>query len=165
MKKIYLILLTAFITLDAKSQSLERQVIGSAGLFAENSSASLSFTVGEVVTESAVTSSVVLTQGFQQVNDDELIGIFEPLPESVTLLLYPNPTTEYLTVRSELYKKGIDELSYTIIDTQGRLVLSGKIPSGMAQIDVTNLASSSYTILFRSIDGHYMKHEHFIKVI
>lgn len=165
MRRTYLLFLCFLFSAQTQSQSLDRQVIGSAGLAVQSSTTGLSFTVGEAVTESAVTSSVVLTQGFQQVDDDELIGIFEPLPEGISLLIYPNPTSKYLTIRCNLYQNGIDELSYTIIDMHGRKVMVGVIPSGIAQLDVTNLASSSYTILFRSGDGRYMKQERFIKAI
>ena len=50
----------------SRAQSLDRQVLGAAGNYASASWGALSSTAGEGVINTSVTSSLVITQGFQQ---------------------------------------------------------------------------------------------------
>ncbi len=55
--------------------------------------------------------------------------------------IYPNPAQNYITLQLD----GNVLLGYTIIDLQGRTVLSGK-SSTNSQIDITSIASGTYLI-------------------
>lgn len=78
-------------------------VFGTAGIFLENStdSISLSFTMGEMMTQTAITQNgtLVLTQGFQQPEQFELVGIFVPPELTVDYQVFPNPTAGQLTLK------------------------------------------------------------------
>ena len=65
MKKLYL-LLFIFVTAGGFSQSLSPAVISAAGDYSTGASASLSWTLGELATETLNNGSYILTQGFQQ---------------------------------------------------------------------------------------------------
>ena len=54
--------------LTCAAQDIERDVVSSSGDYYSNSSAQLSVSIGEIVTETTTSSNNVLTQGFQQTN-------------------------------------------------------------------------------------------------
>lgn len=90
---VVIILFTASISIQA--QQLE--VAAAAGDFCENSSGSLSWTLGEVAIETLVGANLILTQGFQQskltvttIDDMQLLGI--------ELSVFPNPTNSHLFI-------------------------------------------------------------------
>ncbi|MBN2174518.1 MAG: hypothetical protein JW731_10310, partial [Bacteroidales bacterium] len=66
MKKIAHILLLSAFPFFAFAQSVSPEVIASAGDYFENSTGSLSWTLGEVMNETFSNGSNILTQGFQQ---------------------------------------------------------------------------------------------------
>ena len=140
---------------QAKAQSLSRQVIGSAGMAVQNSTAGLSFTVGEVVTASAINSSVHLTQGFQQAEPEDFVGIVQLDNTSVKAVVFPNPTIKELKINSDLAKEGINTLSYQILDLTGKLVLQGTINSNNSKINVDNLAAAAYMLKLSSSNGKF----------
>lgn len=101
----YLQLVLCFITVTLLpdqlfAQSLERQVISSFG--AEHTSPSLSLysTAGETITETAITGSFHLTQGYQQPTQKELSVAKKVMP-LVKYTLYPNPANDRITLRLE----------------------------------------------------------------
>lgn len=51
---------------NANSQSIERQILASAGNYIEVGNKSYSYTVGEVAIETFSSATIVLTQGFHQ---------------------------------------------------------------------------------------------------
>jgi len=66
MKKIHIILWLLFAPFILFSQSLPREVIAADGDFLKNSTGSMSFTLGEAVITTFESSTIHLTQGFQQ---------------------------------------------------------------------------------------------------
>ena len=67
MKKTILIFMCLLmVTGNAFCQSVERSVVAGAGDYFEGTTASLSWTLGEIATETLENGNVVLTQGFQQ---------------------------------------------------------------------------------------------------
>jgi hypothetical protein len=82
----------------------------------------------------------VVTQGFQQ-------GTLKAGPVSITRVkdqkihVYPNPVKHELTIESD--NAPVD---YKIIDVTGHLLLSGKIESTQATIDVSALPEGTYLL-------------------
>ncbi|MBN2174991.1 MAG: hypothetical protein JW731_12730 [Bacteroidales bacterium] len=75
MKKIKALLLVLLIPVFVISQSVSPQVVSSAGDFFEGTNVSLSWTLGEIATETLSNGNVILTQGFQQPFSVILAGI------------------------------------------------------------------------------------------
>ena len=57
------------------SQSISQNVVATSGDYFENANASVSLTLGEVVTETFSTGNVILTQGFQQALSITITGV------------------------------------------------------------------------------------------
>ena len=114
------ILFLLFIPLLALPQSQHLNVIASGGGYESNSSAnlSLSYTVGEPVTETFAPSgsSIVLTQGFQQ-SMFEPVGIEAP-KLNLNITAYPNPTASRVVI--ELRSSRERTISLQLFNMQGK---------------------------------------------
>jgi hypothetical protein len=87
----FILLVFVFIVQYASAQQLERQVISSLGSSTSSGALQLDFTVGESFVNAQQTSSLVLTEGYQQVSDEITLSsasVINPLKAR----LYPNPT-------------------------------------------------------------------------
>lgn len=122
----------------------ELEIIGSAGTEATSSSASISYTVGELVVETGTSSSSVLTQGYQQ-------GFLTPVaidevPAELAISLYPNPTSEFLILESANLNK-FDQI--TMYDINGKLLWSENGNSQVEnrlRVDFTPYAAGNYIL-------------------
>lgn len=145
---IALLLLPAAIA--ASAQSLERHVIGSGGAFFSDASAgSLSFTVGEAATATLVSANNVLTQGFQQPVESDIITAIAPTPDA-GLHLYPNPAHEQLVC----YDAHGRALSFIVRDAAGRVVVVERSSfAGEHRFDVAELAYGPYWLAVQDAHG------------
>ena len=75
MKKIFHLILISIIPGLLTGQSISPSVIASAGNYHEGTTASLSWTLGEIATETYTAGNVILTQGFQQPISISITGI------------------------------------------------------------------------------------------
>ena len=146
MKKIILLCFCFTIGSMVNAQSLERMVIGSAGLAVQNTNAGLSYTVGETATQSAN----LLTQGFQQPKIKTNTGTIELDNLKTKAMVFPNPTVDILNIKSNLPLEGIQTLDYQVFDMYGKVVLSGNIAANGGVLDVSFLASASYVLTLTS---------------
>ena len=127
------------------SQNLDHFVVGTDGGYAGNNQFSLSYTIGEVVTEFGVNSAnnVHLTQGFQQSYisivsvDDHFIDI--------EINVYPNPAVDFLNVQiGDL----TDVENYSLFDMSGKLIEDKPSSSKQFKIGFQNVSMGTYFIVF-----------------
>lgn len=120
------------------SQKLTPTVFASSGEVSTNqvSGNSLSWTLGEVVTET-IGNDNILTQGFQQ-EKLQISSVFETL--DLSLNLYPNPT------QSILYIDGLigDNLLYTLSNSKGQIIEENQINSSIQSIRLQNYTAGIY---------------------
>lgn len=106
-----------FISFCGISQSLTPTVVASSGEFFSAGSASLSWTLGEVVIDSYFGTNNQLTQGFQQ-PEIRLLTVEEYNP-AIVISVFPNPTTDILnfsiTGLSNSYQVAIFDMSGKLI--------------------------------------------------
>lgn len=150
---LFLVLSSSF----SYAQTLERSVIGSAGQDQKNSSLNVSFTVGEVAITTSKKSSLIITQGFQQSIEEkdgnDTTSISENLANSLDISLFPNPTQEWVNVKSESEQ----ELQLTVIDGLGKIVYSKKLSVKKSienKIEVSNWAVGQYYFNFNEIESN-----------
>ena len=84
-----------------------QQVIANAGEFWNNSEGSLSWTIGEVVTETVTTASYQLTQGFQQIQEGYLVLSDNLFLNDITI--FPNPFSSEVKIQTN-YKHAVFDL-------------------------------------------------------
>lgn len=66
MKSPFLFTMIMIVAASCLSQSIERDVVSSSGDYFENENLSVSYTIGEIVTETFIGEGLILTQGFHQ---------------------------------------------------------------------------------------------------
>jgi hypothetical protein len=122
-----------------------QEVIPTSGGTASGSGGSASYTVGQVVytTNNGTTGS--LSQGVQQPYEISVVSGIEDAKE-ITLIcsVYPNPTTNFLTINVENYS--FDKLRYQLYDIQGKLLESKIVTADQTSIDMTNFTPATYLL-------------------
>lgn len=119
--------------------------VNASGGKASGSGGSVSHSVGQVVytTNSGTNGSVI--QGVQQPFEISVVTGLEEA-KGITLLVtaYPNPTTDYLTLRIDKFE--ISNLSYQLYDMNGRLLQNEKITGSQTSIVMSNLVPATYFV-------------------
>ncbi len=119
-------------------QAMELQVVGSAGtVLAGSSGTTLHFTVGEMMVAEAQNNNI-LPQGFHQIVVWQIVPSDEPADISFQVKVYPNPTSGYLQVETEM------PLQVSMYDLNGRMVLPVSDITSMESFDLTGFASGMY---------------------
>ena len=129
------------------SQNLDHFVIGTDGGYAGNNQFSLSYTIGEIVTElgNDTVNNIDLTQGFQQAYIS--IVSTENHIADIDISVFPNPAVNYLNVNiSDLSKVK----SYAMYDMSGKLLLQQEIISNQFEVSFSNFSSGNYLLIFKN---------------
>lgn len=103
-------------------------------------SGNISFTIGQIDYIS-VNSSGSVNQGVQQPYELFVLEIGES-NSSFSITAYPNPVVSFLTI--DLGESPAGKINYALTDETGRLVSEGVLMEKETQLDVHELASSSY---------------------
>ncbi len=156
MKKL-LITIIALLPVLAFGQSLDRQVIGSAGDYASAGNVQLSWTVGEVATTTESSGNLLITQGFQQ-PDGLVVGIQSPV-SGLSINLFPNPTEDMLVLK--LSSKDAKELQLQWFDMLGQVL--GKMQTATVygeyshEYDLSYFAPGTYFLVMRDKQGRFIE--------
>ena len=116
---------------------------------ATSGSASLSYTAGQVATQTdklrvtnAERLSANLTEGVQQAYSIEELKIDGATPIAGDIKIYPNPTKGDITVK--VTYNGV--LTYTLYDVNGKSMKQGELHEGETDIDMSDYATGSYIL-------------------
>jgi hypothetical protein len=133
MKKIFFIATALTFGLNIFAQSVAPEVVATAGDHYSNVQGSVSWTLGEIATETYSAAGKQLTQGFQQ---PHLIitGVKENLTSS-KINVYPNPVKDLLVVDMNNLQSGT--YSMELYDAAGKLVSKTIQEKGNAAQSVT----------------------------
>lgn len=107
------------------AQNVSPSVINVGGLNTKSASFSLDYSIGEQssITQYTASTSLGLTAGFLQAFSPLVTGLSRwPSNKEARLMLYPNPASDYTTLRGTLYAPG--KLSFQLLDNQGRVLQS-----------------------------------------
>lgn len=120
-------------------QSLNPSVIGSSGdYFQHSNSGNLSWTVGEITTET-YENNFILTQGFQQFYL-EITPVFEASEANFSFSVYPNPTPDRIII--ETNQKGKFLLEF--LDLTGKILLSREVALSPFEWSLPNCPEGIY---------------------
>ncbi len=137
MKNIVMILL---MTTISYSQTISKQVIGTAGKTQSNSNLKVSWTTGEPVVGLMTAGGNQLGNGYYPALDLQALSVEDNVLD-VQLRIYPNPTSQSLYVaHPELNSFGI-----TIVDLNGKQLYSGTI-NKEEPLDVSNYTQGMYLV-------------------
>lgn len=79
------------------------------------------------------------------------LTIADEEPSELAFVLYPNPTASNITVTTTQFK---GELTYSIINLNGKKVQTGKLSKFQSSINVANLASGVYSFSITEANGN-----------
>ena len=132
------------------AQSIEPQVIASAGEHFDNGTTQLSWTLGEVVIDTYDNGTNILTQGFHQT--ELTVTSVEETLANIQLNMYPNPTSELLNI--ELGNNESD-INLQLFDMSGKLVHQAKIEAYQTKfvLPMNEVATGNYLVQMQSVDG------------
>ena len=157
MKKIYFLLLMAVTATGLSAQMLTPTVISSTGGFSSNANGSLSYTVGEMtMVQTFSANGNILTQGFQQPNDNVTFLIDLTKDEFGSLVVYPNPAVDNMWFGFQLPEEGIvqialyDVLGQKVSDLYNANYDNGKI---VEQVNVSMYAAGVYMLTMNFVSA------------
>ena len=108
-----------------------------------SSGGSISYSVGQIVYKTNIGSVGSVAQGVQQPYEISVVnGLEEAKGINLVLSAYPNPATDYVTLKVENYKT--ENLTYQLYDISGKLLLSQKVSGIETPIPVEMLTNSTY---------------------
>ena len=121
-----------------------QQTLPTSGGQATGVAGSSSYSVGQLVYTINSGSSGTVTQGVQQ--SIELFTLSNPELTTVNLtaVTYPNPTSDYITLK--ISDSALDNLSYKLIDVNGKVIANGSITNADTQISMQSLALGMYIL-------------------
>ena len=121
-----------------------QQTLPASGGQATEVAGSSSYSVGQLVYTINSGSSGTVTQGVQQ--SIELFTLSNPELTTVNLtaVTYPNPTSDYITLK--ISDSALDNLSYKLIDVNGKVIANGSITNADTQISMQSLALGMYIL-------------------
>jgi hypothetical protein len=140
-----IILIVSFLRLNAQVHEL----VSSGGDYFQTSQLSISWSLGEPITETFTGSNIILTQGFQQGAMD-LVGVPDGNRYSAfEIEAYPNPTEGKVFIRKNNSKDfgSETELNYSVFNLQGQLLKKGIIDTIDNSIDFSSFNQAAYLLL------------------
>ena len=134
MKRNTLVLFSLFASISVSAQ----EVVSTQGDSYSNTSANIDFTIGEVIIDTGTDGTNDLTQGFHQTNWN-FVGL-EDFARDYEAIIFPNPTEDVLNIRTSRF----ENVTYTLYDAQGKLVMQDILSTEQTPIQVSQLAPGSY---------------------
>jgi len=110
---------------------------------ASGTGGSASYTVGQIVYTTNTGTNGTVAQGVQQPYEVSVAtAIEEAKGISLNCTAYPNPATDFLTLKVE--KNNTENLSYQLYDMNGKLLESKKVKSNETTISIGIFKSGNY---------------------
>lgn len=120
-----------------------QEVIPASGGNASGSGGTVNYTVGQVVYATQTGTNGSVAQGVQQAYEISVInGIEQATHINLICTVYPNPTTDFLTLNITEYNN--ENLSYYLFNISGQLLESKKLINNETTITMLNRVGSIY---------------------
>lgn len=130
-----------------------QEIISSSGGFGEGTNSSVSYTIGDIVTETSSDES--LTQGFQQPNISVTEIVEAPFKE-ISVSVFPNPSVDFVNVK---LSNSETEMIVELVDSKGAMIEIQLIPKDQAQTQfyLGDLSNGTYYLKTISKNKKYYK--------
>ena len=133
----------SFLLSFSMNAQTSHQVLSATGGDATGSGGTVAFSVGQIVYTTSTGTTGSVAQGVEQAYEISSVGIKETAL-NISLSIFPNPTSDFLTLKVEDYNN--EDLSYSLIDEQGKLVLNEQITKQDNKLVMSTLARGIYFI-------------------
>ena len=119
--------------------------VNATGGNALGSGGSSSYSVGQLVYTTNTGTNGSVAQGVQQPYEISVVtGIEEAKGINLSVSAYPNPTTDYLTLRIDEFE--LSTLHCQLYDMNGKLLQNEKITGNQTSIVMSNLVPATYFV-------------------
>jgi hypothetical protein len=145
MKKSILLFVGVIAICITHAQSIKPEVIAAAGDFYKNDNYSMSWTMGECVTETFSSAQNTLTQGFQQ-SSYTITAINRLTTADITVNAFPNPVIDYITIQVKAADGSQPCYSFELFDVEGKLLLNQKLEENSRQFDMSVYRNGTYLL-------------------
>jgi hypothetical protein len=148
------------------AQSLAPQAVNTAGVKFTQANGSLNFTVGELVVKNQTDADGnTLGGGFTNAatSTTTVLSVNTPDKELLNVSVYPNPTTDLLTV--DVASTSLSRLVLEITDLQGKIITSSQYAgiSNKIGINTADYAVGTYLLLLKNESGKLLGNYKIIK--
>ena len=126
---------------------ISQEIITSSGDFAQDSAISVSWSLGEYVTETFTDPENIITQGFQQSNYSIITLVKSPSLD-FGINVFPVPATDYIEIK--IIGKKTPDIILSLIDIYGNILVLKNVVSYDMRINVESLSSGIY--ILKAID-------------
>jgi len=134
-----------------------QRAITFAGGDARNNTGSIAYSCGEVAVKTSIKKAVTVvniteqyTEGVQQPYTDRDKDQYNSIsPLTVKMDVYPNPTTEGVTIEGD----NTETLHYTLYTANGQELQHGDYNGGQKKLDLTSYASGNYMLRIATKDN------------
>jgi hypothetical protein len=106
-----------------------------------------SHSIGQIFIENYVNQSGNVHLGIQQSYEIATLGLVSS-EINIRLSIFPNPVSDYLIIEIPLLE--ILGLTYSIYDSQGRIITTGTIQTEVTQVSVSDLHPATYVLCIKN---------------
>ena len=110
---------------------------------ASGSGGTVAYSIGQIVYTYESGTNGNTNQGVQQPYEIYSVGIDESMT-TISLITYPNPTTDYLVLEFTDYSN--EKMEYHLIDLNGKTIIKNSISSSKTKIDLNTYSKGIYFI-------------------
>ena len=122
-----------------------QESINATGSNASGAGGSVTYSVGQVVYTTSTGTNGSIVHGVQQPFEISVVSGFEEVKGiNLSISAYPNPTTDYLTLRINEFDPS--NLSCQLYDMQGKLLQSEKITGNQTRIVMSDFVPAIYFV-------------------
>jgi hypothetical protein len=132
--------------------SLGGEVVGSGGV--------ISHSIGQIFIENYVNQSGNVHLGIQQSYEITTLGLVSS-EINVRLSIFPNPVSDYLII--EIPHLEILGLTYSIYDSQGKIIIMGTIQTDITQVSLSDLHPATYVLCIKNKELNVLQSFRLIK--
>ena len=171
MKKSFLLIGCFCISLWVGAQSTDPTLLSSAGEESVGETLVLQWSVGETLTDTRISESIMITEGFQQPNvqvfefPSHIFGIYPNVKnDQINIEVWPTPVSKYLNIRVQ--GKTSEGMSAQLYNMTGESLRIYNIdPSApLKRVDISEEIPGNYVLQFRDAKSHLVKSFIIIKI-
>lgn len=121
--------------------------INASGNDATGTSGTVTYSIGQLFYTYIGLSVYNVAQGIQHEESSKSLSTTENTVEpKIEIFIFPNPTTDFVTLNTEGLEYENEPQSYQLYDLQGRLLIQNTIKQTETQINLNNLNASVYVL-------------------
>jgi len=141
MRKILILFCVLMTSIGAFAQS----AISASGGESSGSEGTASYTIGQTFYSANVGTNRQISEGVQQSYEIyDVTDVQQAISDVISLSAFPNPTSDYLTLRIE--SDNIEDFDCVMYDISGKEILQKQITSSETSLDMNSLPSATYFV-------------------